>query len=429
MRLRTAWLLIAAVNVLWAAAFYGYVRRSTTPVVRGGELLRPGASSASTGLVVRVAPSSLTNITTTNAPARPASVTAVAVATNGAPVPAVGRQFGWQDVTNDVYRQYILNLRAVGCPEKQVRNLVVADVNDLFARRRLDQAVRSDSQWWKSDTYNGMIMAQGIVQPANFDLERRELLDKLLGPGWDDGLKLAPLSMPGSVNLAGPVLGALPADTYASVQEVCARSMDRHNSFVMARINNNEGFQPDSTDMAKMRNQTRTDLAKILNPEQLEEFLLRYSHNSSRLRLELRGLELAPEEFRKVFRAVDPIDHQLQIDYGSTAALSAKQREQFDAQRSRAIQEALPPARFEQYLGSKDPLYQQALITATQYGMNTRAVKPIYEMQKSVESRRLQVSQNANLTPEQKAQALQSLTVEQQQGLQKLLGDPAFRQR
>ena len=36
MRVRTALVVLLAVNVLWAAAFLGYVRRSTTPVVKLG---------------------------------------------------------------------------------------------------------------------------------------------------------------------------------------------------------------------------------------------------------------------------------------------------------------------------------------------------------------------------------------------------------
>ncbi len=423
-------MVIAAVNVLWAAAFIGYVRRSTTLVVRGGELLRPGDSNRVESLVVRTNPVA-TNATNAALAASPATNVSVPAAQSARlPVLPAGRQFGWQDVTNDLYRQYASSLRAVGCPDKQVRNVIVADVNELFDQRRLEQAVKSDSQWWRAETFTGTIPVQMFMAPANFDQERRELLDKLLGPGWEDGtgVKLPSLNPPGGVNLAGPVLGALPAETYGNVQEICARSMDRHQSFQMAKINNNEGVQMDSTDMAKLRDHTRTDLARILKPDQMEEFLLRYSHNSSKLRQEMRGLDLTPDEFRKVFRAIDPIEHQLQLDYGSPQALSQKQREQFESQRSRAIQEALAPQRYQQYMATKDPSYQQALATASQYGMGARAVKPLYDIQKSINTRRTQVSQDANLTPEQKSQALQSLAIEQQLAVQKMAGDPAYRQ-
>jgi hypothetical protein len=347
-------------------------------------------------------------------------------AVTSAPVTNVvrsARQFGWEDVTKETYPPYIANLRAIGCPEKQVRNIVVADVNELFDKRRLEQAVKTDSQWWKPETFMGILPMQNFAG-ANFDEERRALLNRLLGEGWDDSIKLPSLNS-GAVNLTGPVLGALPADTWNSVQEICARSMDRHQAYMTVKMN--EGGAMDNIELAKLRNQTRSDLSKILTPEQMEEFLLRYSHNSSKLRLDMRGLDLTPDEFRKIFRGTDPFEHQTQLEYGGPEALSPKQREQLEAQRDRVVREVLSPQRFEQYLATKDPLYRQAQTTAMQYGLNGQAVKPLYELQKRMEATRTQISQNTALSAEQRAQALQSLYLEQQQTLQRMQGDVTYR--
>ncbi|HMJ89095.1 MAG TPA: hypothetical protein VK530_04730 [Candidatus Acidoferrum sp.] len=425
MRVRTALLVIAAVNVLWAAAFLGYVQRSTTPVARGGEIIRqteqgktPAKQVAASNAIVALSNKAAAVAVTPN------SHTTSAVPANLTLTPT-GRQFGWQDVTNEVYKDYIARLRLVGCPEKQVRTIVFGDVNDLIDKRRLDHAVRTDMQWWRADTYFGGIPVQNMMASGNYEQERRDLLDKLLGPGWEVTIKLPP-SLASSVPLTGPVLGALPADTWNTVQDVCSRSMEKHNNYMMARIN--EGQPMDPVQMAQLRNFTRTELSKILTPEQMEEFLLRYSHNSTRLRQDLRGLDLTPDEFRKVFRALDPIEHRMQLDYGGPEALSQKQREQFETQRDRAIRETLPPERYQQYQLTRDPLYKQAQMTALQYGMNGKAIQPIYELQKSMEARRVQITQNAALTPEQKSQALQSVATEQQQSLQKLMGNTTYRQ-
>ena len=50
----------------------------------------------------------------------------------------------------------------------------------------------------------------------------------------------------------------------------------------------------------------RDDLARVLSPPQLEEFLLRYSQNANELRAnlgQLRFFNATPDEFRAVFRA------------------------------------------------------------------------------------------------------------------------------
>jgi hypothetical protein len=287
----------------------------------------------------------------------------------------------------------------------------------------LEQAIKTDSQWWKAETFMGVLPMQNFGG-ANFDEERRTLLTKLLGEGWDDMVKLPPLNS-SAVNLTGPVLGALPPETWNNVQEICARSMDRHQAYQTAHLNG--GGAMDNVEMAKMRNQTRTDLLKVLTPEQIEEFLLRFSHNASKLRQDMRGLELTPEEFRKIFRAIDPAEHQVQLEYGGPEALSQKQREQLEAQRDRAVREALTPARYEQYLLTKDPLYKQAQMMSAQYGMNGKAVRPLYELNKSAQAKQTQIAQNPALTQEQRQQAAQAAGLEQQQALHKLLGDATYR--
>src|SRR5205807_5714682 len=135
-----------------------------------------------------------------------------------------------------------------------------------------------------------------------------------------------------TVQLTGPVLGSLAPELHNQVQEICARAMERNQATTFARDNQGQPLNP--VELAHMRDQTRTDLKQLLNNEELEEFLLRFSQNALELRMELRGLEPSADEFRKIFRATDPIDHQMQLQYGSKAALSEKQRERYERQRA-----------------------------------------------------------------------------------------------
>lgn len=46
--------------------------------------------------------------------------------------------FRWSQIESDDYRTYIANLRRIGCPEKTVREIVMADIDDLYEARRQD---------------------------------------------------------------------------------------------------------------------------------------------------------------------------------------------------------------------------------------------------------------------------------------------------
>ena len=135
----------------------------------------------------------------------------------------VRRQFfSWRDIESPDYPVYIANLRAIGCPEQTIHDLIIADVNSLYARRRATELVTPEQQWWRSEPDTNVLQAaQEKVQAL--DDERRALLSRLLGPSWEAGdlVSLPRPSRPG-ILLDGPVLGALPTDIKQTVQEINA---------------------------------------------------------------------------------------------------------------------------------------------------------------------------------------------------------------
>jgi hypothetical protein len=44
--------------------------------------------------------------------------------------------FRWSQLESTDYRNYIANLRSIGCPEQTIRDIITADVDSVFARRR-----------------------------------------------------------------------------------------------------------------------------------------------------------------------------------------------------------------------------------------------------------------------------------------------------
>ena len=376
--------------------------------------------AGSTNATAKGASSSNHNITataTTNAPTDTNPPVAAPVFTQ--------KKVGWDQIEADArdksdhYLAYLNSLRAVGCPEDKVRYVALADINELFGKKRLKEAEKHDLQWWRSEPE---LSVAGALQQKGRSLEeeRRELIYKYLGPEAAEAEKGEALLW-SNVQLTGPVLGNLPAEVHNAVQEICGRSIDRHQGAMWARFN--EGQPLNQVEMAKLREHTRADLRKILNGEAMEEFLLRYSHNAHQLRNELRGFEPTPEEFRKIFRSIDAVEHQLQLEYGSLDALSQQQRERFQAQRDAGIREALGPKRYQDYLLVKDPIYRQAQTMATQYGAPAKAIMPIYQMAKANETRRQKILNDTTLTPQQKGEALNAINMEQMRSVQQIVAD------
>ena len=327
------------------------------------------------------------------------------------------RKFTWEEVGSTDYPAYLESLRAVGCPEERVRSIIVADVNELFARKKVKLALQQDHQYWRVPSDPAMAT---LYQEKGRELEdeRYDLLVKLLGPKLAEaerGERLAWSSVP----LTGSVLGSLSPQVHNAVQDICGRSLEKYETAYWARVN--AGQPLNQVELTRLREQTRTELVRVLNSRELEEFVLRYSHNAGELRDELRGFQPSADEFRALFRAVDSIDHQVQLEYGSVAALSPKQRERWERQREGAIKEALSPERYQAYLVLKDPVYRRAQMTAMEFNAPAAAIMPIYQMTKASEGRRLKIINDSHLTPEQKSDALSVVNQEHQRSLQQLV--------
>lgn len=191
----------------------------------------------------------------------------LATATNTPPVKTaviVRRQFfSWQEVESDDYPTYIQNLRDIACPEQTIRDIIIADVNALYARRRALEVVTADQQWWRAAPDTNVLQAAEL-KLRQLEQERRNLLTTLLGPNWESGdLVSLPRPTRPSIPLDGPVLGALPNDVKQAVEQFYAEATDRLDAYLAEQ--QRAGHPPDPAELARLRKQFRLELAGVLS--------------------------------------------------------------------------------------------------------------------------------------------------------------------
>jgi hypothetical protein len=326
------------------------------------------------------------------------------------------RDFTWQDLESTNYEWYVVNLRGVGCPESTVRDIILADVNQIYARKRRELNVTTnDLPWWRSDP-DPQEMRERLARSQALESERRSLLTRLLGRDWDQNAE----NEPEPLVLAGPVLGALSPEIRQKVQEIVDRAQAATRDYTRQR--EEAGDPVDAVEMAQLRELTRSELESVLNPEQLEEFLLRYSYDASQLRQDLRGFNATPEEFRTLFRAVDPIDRELQLLRDDNDPLAEEQRQLLQEQRQEALRLALSPERYDTYRMLTDSDYRAAMIDAEQAGAPSQAGRTLYELNRAAVAERDRINNDGTLTPQQKLQELAYLDQQQKAARATVLG-------
>ena len=332
--------------------------------------------------------------------------------------------FTWSQVESEDYQKFIANLREIDCPEQTIRDLIIADVNALFAKRIATDPdiISPDQQWWRSEP-DPELVAAAEKRLRMLDTERRMLLSQLLGTTWETGdlVSLPRPSHPG-LTLDGPVLGNLPADVKQTIQDISTRANERLQTYL--DVQRQAGKKAETAEIAKLRQQTREEFARVLTPQQLEEFLLRYSQASNNLRNEmgqLKYFEASPDEFRAIFRATDSLDQQLELLAGKDDPNSVLQRNSLLQQRANAIQLALGKDRHQEFQLLHDPQFRNAVETAEKAGAPEAAQK-IYEINQATVEELARIRANTNFTAEQKVIALKQAELEQLKASAQVMG-------
>src|SRR6267143_1193334 len=64
----------------------------------------------------------------------------------------ITNQFHWGQLESEDYRTYIARLRSIGCPEQTIRDIIIADLDKLFAPKiSLASGHRKNLKYWEPE--------------------------------------------------------------------------------------------------------------------------------------------------------------------------------------------------------------------------------------------------------------------------------------
>lgn len=352
-------------------------------------------------------------------PPPPPAETGVVIRTN---VVVRHENFTWDALESTNYVVFIKNLRAVGCPEQTIRDIISSEVNRLYAHRRLEEVVYPNYEWWHWQP-DPAIVQEATDKLQALETERRGVLTSLLGKGWDRQNNEV-IAAAGGITLTGPVLGDLTPDVKETVYTIAARTQLKIEAYQEAQQLQNKAVDP--MEMVRLREEPLTALVTILNPAQYEEYALRYSPSAQQLREQLRSIEIPQDKFRELYYAVNSINGQPAFYYAGTDPALVKQQQQLRAQSDAIIKTTLGDALYSTYELSQDPLYRSSKATAEELGVPDTAATSIYEINHATQAELNRIRSDPNMSNDEKVEAISQTQVEQQQSLQQILGPEAF---
>jgi hypothetical protein len=331
-------------------------------------------------------------------------------------------RFNWSTVESADYKTYIANLRAIGCPEETVRDIILADIDKLLASRTTSIAPSAPAaQYWQPEVRevaSRLADNRGLAQQA-LEKEKRLLVKELLGFDFYAEQRKAH----GEEDLTERRLAFLSREKREQVRALLEKYASLQREL--------QGGGSDGVDARiALKDRRQAELATLLSPRDLELYELWTSNAAVATRFALGGMDQPTEQDfltvytirKRVEQAFDPET----VDVNDPAVMAAWSKSTSAAEEE--IRTQLGEKRYAEYQRGQDPNYNQLVEIARQYNLPSNAAGKIYDLKKTVEATATKISSDQSVSEPDRIATLGPIRREAEESVRGWLGETAYQQ-
>ncbi|HSH93645.1 MAG TPA: hypothetical protein VK968_05835 [Roseimicrobium sp.] len=345
--------------------------------------------------------------------------------------PAEIVRLDWKKIESPDYHEYITRLREAACPEQTIRDIIVSDVQKLYAQKwRAGRQSPPKTEWvywqgdkrndWERKYYNPAQRADAILK-GRLQREKEALLEELLGVDEADETFAGQFQDQRQSPLAK-------LDFLGKEKAMHVRSIQRRWQRLLAdfgeAVDFGDGWTPEKHREEKtMRRQMDDEIAEYLGSADKLEFDLRFSDSARNLRNQVSGFNFTEEEFRKLFAIQQSYDRQrLLIDEDPNNKAARKQAAELAKLNQEQLKAALDPERQLEFERSRNYEYSQTIGFAQANDLPREAAGQILEVKTAAQSAILKIQTNNGLSADQKKEILAQMRAETEKTLSGMIG-------
>ena len=321
----------------------------------------------------------------------------------------VAATFNWQQVESADYRVYIENLRAIGCPEATIRDIIVADINELFAGRIKELVDGVTGRFWDFMLNHGELekLVEEKAKELNaLDDEREEMFATLFGEK-DPMAKIREAEQEKEERARWrQTLDFLPGAKLAQFLKIKDRFSAARQD--LKQPGNTLTHDERGRKSQELNLEEERQIHALFTPQELEEYKLRTS-SAAGFRPGLADFEATEEELRAIARAKM---NQKQAPAQGPA----------DAE----IKELLGAERFAAYQRASDDAYRQTLRITDRFELPPETAVQVYQMQKEAEAQARKIRDDTNRSVEERQAILEVMQGETEKSISLVLGSKVF---
>jgi hypothetical protein len=314
--------------------------------------------------------------------------------------------FRWHQLESSDFQQYMANLRGIGCPEETIRDLVIAEVNKLYAPKfaaLMAQAQHYD--YWKPASKKSRESLGKQMEALR--MEKRELLKTLLGVDSDPNEQWANITVDELVEQGR--FAFLSAEKQKLVREILAR-------YELSG----------DTDPRRAREKRHEELAQVLSPEELYQFDLRDSNAADSVRSRFGQADLTEAEYRKLYDLRKAYENEVGAiaDYGDPEKI----RKRSEARKilDDAYRAALGEERLKEVNRQQDPGWRSLAQVGQQFSLDQQTLDRAYEFQQVAGDQMGKLLSDPNLPRDERRKGMDLINAELQRNLAGILGQTAY---
>ena len=340
--------------------------------------------------------------------------------------PARPRVFRWSQVESADYPAYIANLRAIGAPEKTIRDIILADVEKLYQTRLVASRQTNNGQFWQTAEQREKVRLELNRRERELNREKRALIQTLLGLDYDQ----AALEVWWDDQEFAIGLNFLPEPKPVEVIALVNRFGEEDNE-----IDDRAGGTLTPEDVASKKsifNQLLAELGQQLTPAELEEAELRFAGamlfgfggefgGEQPAELKLTGTELR-ELIRLKWQWDSPLDEEFEWPDEAFEEQRRRGHEEF-AVRARKL---VGDDRFASFLLHEDSEFQPIHELAERQSLSNAAALQAYEIMKATTDELGRARRDRTLSASTRRARMEEIRQSAEQALRRTLGETAL---
>jgi hypothetical protein len=327
----------------------------------------------------------------------------------------------WSLVESDDYHRYAENLRAIGCPDRTVRDILVADIAANFKEQKRRIWDDTQAEYWLNGDQREARRRERTRSEEELRRTKWRLLRDLFGYPVDEET-LKAVREPGFVQaIVWLVFGFQERDQ--AIRALASTMQHQEQARALSRLAEGILIPSDYQQAKKIRESYDAEITSFIGASGVVETFLRFALVNGRVNLPggSYGLNLSGEEVRKIAE-IQTAAHDRYIELFHAAGFTDLMPEAVPAEEvDAAIARYLGRERYGDYVRAGDERFQNLYSFATDNGLSKKEARRVFNVRDSLE-REWNAVNKADLSGEEKVLLQTAIKTRMEKSIDQVFG-------